>query len=91
MRKIMFLISAFIFNYSAWSLNFSLAPTKFQVDLSKTSTYEASLINNIAKPLRIKVYTEIPKSYENHNLDENITVFPKIISIKPVEQRRSKI
>lgn len=71
------------FSITAWSLNFSIAPTKFEADLSKITNHEVHLINNTSRPLRIKVYTEAPKSYENYNLNENITIFPKMISIKP--------
>lgn len=83
MKKIVFLIHFMFFSITTWSLNFSIAPTRFEVDLSKTTNHEAYLINNTSRPLRIKVYTEIPKSYENYNLNENITIFPKMISIKP--------
>lgn len=83
MKKIIFIMQFIFFSITAWSLNFSIAPTKFEADLSKTTNHEAYLINNTSKPLRIKVYTETPKSYENYNLNENITIFPKMISIKP--------
>ena len=64
-------------------LNFSVSPTKFEVDLSKDGTYEAYLLNNTPNPLRIEVYTEVPKGYEENNLNKNIVIYPKKISIKP--------
>lgn len=86
MKKII-LICFIIFTQSVWSLNFSIAPTKFEADLSKTTYHEAYIINNTAQPLRIEVYTEAPKSYEKYNLNDEITIFPKIISIKPASKQ----
>lgn len=86
MKKII-LLCFIIFAQPVWSLNFSIAPTKFEADLSKTTYHEAYLINNTAQPLRIEVYTEAPKSYENYNLNKEITIFPKIISIKPASKQ----
>lgn len=83
MKKIVILIQFIYFSIASWGLNFSIAPTKFEVDLSKSTNHEVHLINNTAKPLRIEVYTEAPASYEKYNLNNNITVFPKMISIKP--------
>ena len=86
MKKIIF-ICFIIFTQSVWSLNFSIAPVKFEADLSKTTYHEAYIINNTAQPLRIEVYTEAPKSYEKYNLNKEITIFPKIISIKPASKQ----
>lgn len=83
MKKLIFFIYFLILYENILGLSFSIAPTKFQVDLQKTSNHEVYLINNTASPLRIKIYTEAPKSYEKYNLNENIVIFPKIISIKP--------
>lgn len=65
------------------ALNFSVAPTGFNLDLKQNLTNEVYLINNTAKPLRIEVFTEVPESYEDYNFNENIVIFPKMISIKP--------
>lgn len=83
MKKIIFLIQFLYLSVISWGLNFSIAPTKFEIDLSKRSNHEVYLINNTAKPLRIEVFTEIPNSYEKYNLNSNITIFPKVVSIKP--------
>ncbi|WP_300342069.1 molecular chaperone [Fusobacterium sp.] len=64
-------------------LNFSVAPTSFQLDLEKNQTNEVYLINNTSEPLRIEVFTETPESYENNNFNDRITIFPKVFSIKP--------
>lgn len=66
-----------------FALNFSVAPTGFNLDLKNNQTNEVYLINNTAKPLRIEIFTETPKSYEKYNFDDKIVIFPKIISIKP--------
>lgn len=69
---------------TSFALNFSVAPTKFELEnLKKSKTNEVYIINNTAKPLRLEVYLETPKGYEKNNLDKNITIFPKIVSIKP--------
>lgn len=64
-------------------LNFSVAPTSFQLDLEKNQTNEVYLINNTSEPLRIEVFTEAPESYENNNFNDRIIIFPKVFSIKP--------
>ena len=83
MKKAIVVIIFFITNIVTLCLNFSVSPTKFEVDLSKDGTYEAYLLNNTPTPLRIEVYTEVPKGYEENNLNKNIVIYPKKISIKP--------
>ena len=83
MKKVIVVIIFFITNIVTLCLNFSVSPTKFEVDLSKDGTYEAYLLNNTPNPLRIEVYTEVPKGYEENNLNKNIVIYPKKISIKP--------
>ena len=83
MKKAIVVIIFFITNIVTLCLNFSVSPTKFEVDLSKDGTYEAYLLNNTPNPLRIEVYTEMPKGYEENNLNKNIIIYPKKISIKP--------
>lgn len=83
MKKAIVVIIFFITNIVTLCLNFSVSPTKFEVDLSKDGTYEAYLLNNTPNPLRIEVYTEVPKGYEENNLNKNIIIYPKKISIKP--------
>lgn len=83
MRKIGVFIIFFIVSVVTYCVNFSVSPTKFEVDLSKDGTYEAYLLNNTPNPLRIEVYTEVPKGYEENNLNKNIIIYPKKISIKP--------
>lgn len=83
MKKAIVVIIFFITNIVTLCLNFSVSPTKFEVDLSKDGTYEAYLLNNTPTPLRIEVYTEVSKGYEENNLNKNIVIYPKKISIKP--------
>ena len=83
MKKAIVVIIFFITNIVTLCLNFSVSPTKFEVDLSKDGTYEAYLLNNTPTPLRIEVYTEVPKGYEENSLNKNIVIYPKKISIKP--------
>lgn len=82
MRKLIFIVMILI-SQITYSLNFSIAPTKFHVNLDKPETQEAYIINNTAQPLRIEIYVDIAEGYEENNLNSNITIFPKIISIKP--------
>lgn len=81
MKKI-FLLFIFLYTVS-FGLNFSIAPTGFDIDLKKNETNEVFIINNTGKPLRIEIFPEAPEGYKEHNLNENITIFPKIISVKP--------
>lgn len=80
--KRIFLYFFFLFNI-AFGLNFSVAPTGFELDLKKSTTNEVYLINNTSQPLRIEVFTETPESYEDSNFEDRITIFPKVFSIKP--------
>lgn len=81
MKKLI-LIFALVYEM-CFGLSFSVAPTGFNLDLNKKATEEVYLINNTSQPLRLEVYLEAPKGYEKNNLNNYITVFPKIISIKP--------
>lgn len=83
MRKIGVFIIFFIVSVVTYCVNFSVSPTKFEVDLSKNNIFEVHLLNNTSKPLRLEVYTEIPVGYEDSNLNDNIVIFPKKVSIKP--------
>ena len=56
MKKVFLVIIFFVTNVIAMSLNFSVSPTKFKVDLSKDNIYEVYLLNNTSKPLRIVLY-----------------------------------
>lgn len=83
MKKIFAFLMTFIIGINLYALNFSVAPTSFKVELKKTVTQEVYIINNTSAPLRIETYLEAAESFENFNLNDNITVFPKMISIKP--------
>ena len=77
------LILIFLLGFKSFSLNFSIAPTEFEVDLNKNSIHEVYVMNNTAEPLRIEAYTEIIPEYLENNLIDDIVIFPKIISIRP--------
>ncbi|WP_308009042.1 fimbria/pilus periplasmic chaperone [Fusobacterium varium] len=83
MKKIFLFFMTFIIGINLYALNFSVAPTSFKVDLKKPITQEVYIINNTPVPLRIETYLEAAHSFENFNLNNDITVFPKVISIKP--------
>lgn len=78
------ILGLFIIGTMAWALNFSIYPTKFEVDLSKSSTQEMYIVNNTDLPLRVGIAPESDKNFgENYNLNSNIKVFPKTVSVKP--------
>lgn len=83
MNRIFVFLMTFIIGINLYALNFSVAPTSFKVELKKPVTQEVYIINNTPSPLRIEIYLEAADSFENFNLNENITIFPKMISIKP--------
>ena len=66
--------------FKGYSLNFSVEPTRFDVDLENPKTYELFIINNTGKVLRIEAEIEETKK---SSLMKNISIFPKRISIKP--------
>lgn len=83
MKRIIYIIFMLaIFNFS-YGLNFTVAPISFEISLEKAITEEVILINNTPKPLRIEAYIDILEGYEEKNLNSNIVIFPKKISIKP--------
>lgn len=84
MKKLIFIILFIILSSIAYCLNFSIAPTGFRIDLNKTITNEVTIINNTNQPLRLESFSESDSDFgDKYNLSSNITVFPKIISLKP--------
>lgn len=84
MKKSFFLILFLFFSLNIYSLNFSVAPTGFRVNLNKISTNEIQITNNTSEPLRLETFPEIdPQFSEKYNLNSNIVIFPKIIAMKP--------
>ena len=81
MKKIMILLIFLIVNLNLFALNFSISPTKFQVDLNNKKTYELTIFNNTGKPLRCVAYIEDVPNMKS--LKPNIKIFPPKISIKP--------
>lgn len=84
MKKIMILSLFILITTISTALNFSIYPTKFEVDLSKSSIQEVYIVNNTDLPLRVGIAPESDKNFgEKYNLNSNIKVFPKTVSIKP--------
>lgn len=84
MKKKICVFLFFIFCTLTFALNFSVFPTDFKVDATRTTTQEASVINNTTEPLRVEIYAESDPEYgKDYNLNPNIKVFPKTVSIKP--------
>ncbi|WP_270749653.1 hypothetical protein [Fusobacterium hominis] len=81
MKKIKLLLLFVTFSIVAYSINFSVSPTKFDIDMVRKKTYELEIVNNTGNILRITTYLEQIAGYRS--LEENIVVFPKKISIKP--------
>lgn len=83
MKKILSMYLFFVFNICIMAFNFSVAPTKFSVNLKKINTNEIILINNTSSPMRLESYLEIAKGYEKYNLNDGIKLYPKMVAIKP--------
>ncbi|MDH6458154.1 P pilus assembly chaperone PapD [Fusobacterium sp. PH5-7] len=84
MKKLLFIILLLNISILSYSLNFSVAPTGFSVELNKTSTQEVTIINNTTEPLRLDAaFQSDPAFGEKYNINQNLTVFPKTISLKP--------
>lgn len=84
MKKLSFFTLLVIFSVVSYSLNFSVMPTGFVVDLDKVSTQEVYITNNTSVPLRLEAYFQgDPNFGENFNLNSNSVIFPKIIAMKP--------
>ncbi|WP_288217583.1 hypothetical protein [uncultured Fusobacterium sp.] len=81
MRKFIILIFLGLLSMISYSLNFSVSPTKFDIDMKQKKTYELEIVNNTGNILRITSFFEKKEGYKS--LAENIIVFPKKISIKP--------
>ena len=83
MKKIV-LILLLIISTVSLSLDFSIYPTRFEFDLSKMNTEELFIVNNTTVPLRIEIFPEVDKNFgEEYNLNDNIKIFPKKVSVKP--------
>lgn len=80
------LILVFLLGLSTlgYALSFGVYPTNFNLDTTKMTINEVTLTNNTKEPLRITIFPEKDIEFgEEFNLNENITVAPKTISIKP--------
>lgn len=83
MKKSIILVFFLLFSL-ANALNFSVYPTKFEVEGNTTTTKELTVTNNTLQPLRIEIFTSEDEEYgKEYNLNSSITIFPKNVSIKP--------
>ena len=84
MKKLLFIVLLLNLSILSYSLNFSVAPTGFSVELNKPSTQEITIINNTTEPLRLDAVFNTDSDFgEKYNLNSNLTIFPKTISLKP--------
>lgn len=84
MKKTIYFILLIILSFNAYALNFSVFPTGFRLSLEQVITEEVTITNGTSFPLRLEAFSESDLEFsEKYNLNSNITVFPKIISIKP--------
>lgn len=66
------------------AISFTVYPTRFEIDSKAVGIYEAEVINNTQEPLRVTMYTEEDANFgKEYNINENILVVPKSISLKP--------
>lgn len=83
MKKFLLILFLTI-NCIGYSLNFKLYPTSFNLDINKTSINEVTITNETLNPLRVTIFPEKDVEFgEEFNLNNNITVVPKNISLKP--------
>ncbi|MFK4784969.1 molecular chaperone [Fusobacterium sp. MFO224] len=83
MKKLLMLFTGVLMSIQVLAFNFSVAPTRFEVSLDKIATNEVILMNNTAEPMRVSTFLEAPDGYGKYNLNENIKLYPKMVSIKP--------
>lgn len=83
MKKIIFLVNFIFLSIGTLAANFSVAPTRFEVELGKVVTNEVYVVNHTSKPLRVETYVEGDKNFgAKYNMNNDIVVFPKKIAIK---------
>lgn len=88
MKKIIYFTTLLILSLNVYALNFSVFPTGFRFSLDKVITEEVTITNSTSSPLRLEAFTESDLEFsEKYNINSNITVFPKTISIKPGERQ----
>lgn len=83
LKKLYISIIFCLFSMIVQGFNFSVAPTRFEVNLDKIVTNEITLLNNTTKPMRIESFMETAPGYEKSDLNESIKLYPKLVSIKP--------
>ena len=83
MKRILVILVVVLCSTNLFALSFSIAPTEFDISLDTNQLHEAYIMNNTFSPLRIEIYKEDVKGYEDKSITEDIIIFPKIISIRP--------
>lgn len=83
MKKIIFLMFLMV-SISVLALDYTVFPTRFNFNLNRMNTEEITIINNTLHPVRIQIFAEEDNRFsKEHNLNKNIKIFPKLVSIKP--------
>lgn len=83
LKKIAVGIFYFLFTLTGYAFNFSVAPTRFEIELDKVNTNEITLINNTTSPMRLESFLESAPGYEKYSLNNYIKLYPKMVAIKP--------
>lgn len=84
MKKLATSLLFFILGVMSYSLNFTVYPTRFEVDSKRVTTEEMTIVNNTNGPLRVEIYPEGDIEFgEEYNLNSNIKLFPKAVAVKP--------
>lgn len=84
MKKILFFLILGINYILSFSLDFSVVPTRFEINLEKMTTNEIYVTNNTSEPMKLEAYIEGDKGFgTDFNINDDIVIFPKKIFIKP--------
>lgn len=83
MKKLGMFFLGLLMSIQILAFNFSVAPTRFEVSLDKIATNEVILMNNTSEPMRVETSLEAPEGYGKYNLNDNVKLYPKMVSIKP--------
>lgn len=83
LKRFMLGIIFFFVTLQNYAFNFSVAPTRFEIQLDKVNTNEITLINNTTNPMRLESFLESAPGYEKYSLNDYIKLYPKMVAIKP--------
>ena len=72
MKKLLFIILLLNISILSYSLNFSVAPTGFVVDLKSSTTKEIYITNNTSQPMRLEAFFTSDPEFEEKVMGEAI-------------------